>query len=240
MNELLKLERGKLFNSVYLTELINLHRAEEGNRAELLHKSVLTKIENEFLEEISLQKILPSFYLAGNGKNEKCYELTFEDSLQLLMSESKLVRKRVIHVLKAQDEQIKGLILEKTQLELKVAQLELKAAQDKLETSLAEQSSNMETLKCLFDSTRGYKPNIMPVKSQIVANYERMQAYLEDRSQVCLEELWVEALGISKDSFDRYARGMLIRILEEMPHWDKSSHEANFAKYGKQIYWYRV
>jgi len=66
----------------------------------LLHKSLLSKIEKEFDEEIAGQNILPSSYLDKSNRQSKCYDLNFEQSLQILMSESKTVRKRVIDVLK--------------------------------------------------------------------------------------------------------------------------------------------
>ena len=94
------------YSSRYLVEQINIFRKEEGNATELLHKNFLAKIENEFEEEISRLNILPSSYLAGNGKQEKCYELNFEQSLQILMSESKTVRKRCVEVMKTQQKAI--------------------------------------------------------------------------------------------------------------------------------------
>jgi len=92
-------------SSVYLVEQINLFRGQENNEKVLLHKSLLAKIESEFFEEISQQNILPSTYLANNGKNEKCYYLDFEQSLQLLMSESKTVRKKCVNVIVSQKKQ---------------------------------------------------------------------------------------------------------------------------------------
>jgi len=103
--ELTNFNSEQIYSSLFLVEQINVFRKEEGNEIVLLHKSLLSKIEKEFDEEIAGQNILPSSYLAGNGKQEKCYELTFEQSLQILMSESKTVRKRVIEVLKEQQKQ---------------------------------------------------------------------------------------------------------------------------------------
>lgn len=104
--ELTNFNSEQIYSSLFLVEQINVFRKEEGNEIVLLHKSLLSKIEKEFDEEIAGQNILPSSYLAGNGKQEKCYELTFEQSLQILMSESKTVRKRVIEVLKEQQKQL--------------------------------------------------------------------------------------------------------------------------------------
>lgn len=46
---------------------------------------------------------MPSSYLGKNNKNEKCYELNFEQSLQLLMSESKTVRRKCVAVIAKKD-----------------------------------------------------------------------------------------------------------------------------------------
>lgn len=111
MQDLINFGSEKKYSSVYLTEQINSFRKKEGVIAELLHKNLLVKIENEFDEDISRLNFKPSTYLAGNGRNEKCYELTFEQSLQVLMSESKTVRKGVISVLKKQQEVINGILM---------------------------------------------------------------------------------------------------------------------------------
>jgi len=97
--ELTNFNSQQKFSSLFLVEQINIFRKEESNQSELLHKNLLVKIEKEFDEEIGQLKIQPSSYLAGNGKQEKCYELNFEETLQILMSESKTVRKKVVKVL---------------------------------------------------------------------------------------------------------------------------------------------
>ncbi len=104
MTELINLNNEQKFTSLYLVELINIYREEEsktgGIYKELLHKNLLVKIESEFEEEISELKIQPTSYIDKSNRQSKCYELTFEQSLQILMSESKTVRKGVIEVLK--------------------------------------------------------------------------------------------------------------------------------------------
>lgn len=115
--ELTNFNSEQKFSSLFLVEQINLFRKEENIETELRHSDFLRKIEKEFEEEIEERKISPSSYLAGNGKQEKCYELTFEQALQILMSESKVVRKRVIDVLKQQQEKIKQLQLHSYQIE---------------------------------------------------------------------------------------------------------------------------
>ena len=97
-------DNGQLYSSLYLVEQINIFRKEEGNRAVLRHDTLILKIEKEFEEEIREQKFLESSYAQkmpnGGEKESKMYELDFEQSLQILMSESKTVRKAVVQVLK--------------------------------------------------------------------------------------------------------------------------------------------
>lgn len=107
MNELIRFNEEKKYTSVYLTEQINFFRKEEGNRAVLRHSDLLKKIEVEFSEEIAQRKISVSAYKDAKSQSRKCYRLTYEESLQLLMSESKIVRKGVIGVIRELSEQNK-------------------------------------------------------------------------------------------------------------------------------------
>lgn len=97
------------YSSRYLVEQINLFRKDEGNTTELLHKNFLAKIENEFEEEINGLKIYPVEMRDQKGEMRKVYELNFEQSLQMLMSESKSVRKCCVEVMKKQQQEIQSL-----------------------------------------------------------------------------------------------------------------------------------
>lgn len=92
-------------SSLDLVKQINIFRKEEGNRKELLHKSLLAIIREEFEEEIQEKKILPLFYKAkiGNGaeKEYPYYELTLDQAKQILMRELKFVRKAMIKYINA-------------------------------------------------------------------------------------------------------------------------------------------
>ena len=98
---LAQMSNEQKYTSKFLVEQINQLRKIEGNETELLHKSLLTKIEKEFEIEINEQNILPVEIKDLKGELRKAYELTFEESLQLLMSESKTVRKGCIQIMKA-------------------------------------------------------------------------------------------------------------------------------------------
>lgn len=64
---------GGMVTSLELVKEINMFREQEGNRAELQHKSLLGIIRDEFEEEIGEQRILPSSYInSQNKKQPKC------------------------------------------------------------------------------------------------------------------------------------------------------------------------
>ncbi|UYI77615.1 MAG: hypothetical protein OGM09_10580 [Fusobacterium varium] len=97
-------ETKDTITSLELLDEINFFRKQEGNRTELQHKTLLEIIRDEFEEEIQEQKILLMFYEAeiGNGAKRKqpMYNLTIEQGKQVLVRESKYVRKHVIEKLR--------------------------------------------------------------------------------------------------------------------------------------------
>lgn len=93
--------------SLELLEQINFFREQEGNRAELQHKTLLEIIRDEFSEEIGKQKILPSSYKNSQNKEQPMFELTPSQAKQVLVRESKFVRKAVIHYLEELESKLK-------------------------------------------------------------------------------------------------------------------------------------
>ena len=98
--------------SLELLEQINFFRKQDGNKTELQHKTLLEIIRDEFNEEIREQKILLSFYTkeTGNGtiRSYPMYILTYDQGKQVLMRESKFVRKSVIKYIQALEEKNKN------------------------------------------------------------------------------------------------------------------------------------
>ena len=84
------------FTSLELVDLINQYRQQEGNRGELLHKDFLKVVRDEFEEEIGQGNISPSSYLNSQNKEQPMYILNLSQSRQVLVRESKFVRKAVI------------------------------------------------------------------------------------------------------------------------------------------------
>lgn len=123
--------------SVELVTQINIFRNEEGNRAEILHKNLLAIIEDEFEDEINGLKIQPISYVDKRNRQSKCYELTKSQAIQVLVRESKFVRRAIVAKLEAMEKpktQIdliieSALAIRQTQEEV----AELKAWRDKVE-----------------------------------------------------------------------------------------------------------
>lgn len=112
-NQLEKLNyKDGYITSLELLEQINFFRLQDGNKTELQHKTLLEIIRDEFSEEIGEQKILLSFYTkeTGNGtiRSYPMYILTYDQGKQVLMRESKFVRKSVIKYIQALEEKTKN------------------------------------------------------------------------------------------------------------------------------------
>lgn len=137
-NELTILNQNKevRINSVELTEIINKFRQEEFNIlkekglnkkdkcVELQHKSFISKIKNE-LETLKIlgldteQNILLSEYKDSTGRKLPCYSLNRDGMLQMLNSESAIVRAKTIQYidkLEEENKKLKETISEKDRL----------------------------------------------------------------------------------------------------------------------------
>ena len=103
-----KLMNKNTITSLELLEQINLFRKQEGNRAELQHKTLLEIIRDEFSEEIDEQKILLISYKDSMNREKPMFELTTAQAKQVLVRESKFVRKAVIHYIEELENRLKA------------------------------------------------------------------------------------------------------------------------------------
>lgn len=99
MKEIIEKRNKETITSLELVEQINLFRSKDGSKAVLRHDTLLDIIRDEFSEEISLQKILESKYKNERGREYPMFILTFSQAKQVLVRESKAVRKAVIKYL---------------------------------------------------------------------------------------------------------------------------------------------
>lgn len=104
MNELIKKDS---ITTLELLKQINIFREQEGNRVELKHKSLLEIVRDEFEEEINEQKILPISYKDSMNREKPMYILTLNQAKQILVRESKFVRKCMIHYIEELENKLK-------------------------------------------------------------------------------------------------------------------------------------
>jgi phage regulator Rha-like protein len=79
-----------------LVKQINLFRDNDGNRSEIQHYDLLKIISDEFEEEIGLLNSKESSYKNSQNKEQPMFILTISQAKQILVRESKFVRKAVI------------------------------------------------------------------------------------------------------------------------------------------------
>lgn len=104
--------------SLELLDQINIFRKQEGNRAKLKHKSLLEIIRNEFEEEIDWQKILPMSYKDSYDREQPMFVLSYNQAKQVLLRESKFVRRAVIHYVERLEEELQKDFIEKYERQL--------------------------------------------------------------------------------------------------------------------------
>ena len=96
---------------------------------------MLSIIRDEFEEEISLQKILESKYKNERGREYPMFELTIAQGKQVLLRESKFVRRHVVEWLESLEQAIKPM----TAGELLMAQAQGMIALEKAQQVQAQQ-----------------------------------------------------------------------------------------------------
>lgn len=135
--------------SVELVDKINEFREMEGTKAKLRHDSLMTKIrkEQEVLELAGLggqQNILESSYINSQNKNQPCYKLNQDAVMNLLMSESVVVRARVIKYVRELENQLKDLIIPSYQIADPVKRAEKWIEEQKEKQLLLEDNKEKE------------------------------------------------------------------------------------------------
>ena len=131
------LQNKTTISSLELVEQINLFRKEDG-KVDLGHNDLLKVIRDEFEQEISLGKISQSNYKNDRGQTYPKFDLTISQAKQVLVRESKLVRKAVIAYLdKLESSILNTKPKEFTMKELLLLQLETIERAEKAEKTVA-------------------------------------------------------------------------------------------------------
>lgn len=141
-------------NSLELVDIINQFRKVESKTIdkpykELLHKSFIAKIRNE-LETLKLlglggeQNILPSSYINSQNKEQPCYSLNRDGMLQMLNSESALVRFKTIEYINKLEDEINSKV--KLPTTFKEALLMLVEAEEEKERLMLENKQKEQVI----------------------------------------------------------------------------------------------
>ena len=106
--------------SLELLEQINLFRKQEGKKKDLRHDTLRDIKKDEIEEERLFQKILEKSISSNGGRPIKSFELTLNQAKQVLMRESKFVRRAVIHYIERLENALKSNKSQKEQLLLEL------------------------------------------------------------------------------------------------------------------------
>jgi hypothetical protein len=118
------LQTKSTITSLELVKQINIFRAKERENgstdrlhADIAHKSLLDVIREEFSDEIGRNELVPSSYLNSQNKEQPMFELTLSQAKQVLVRESKIVRKAIIFYIEKLEQELEK-PKPKTQIEL--------------------------------------------------------------------------------------------------------------------------
>lgn len=110
----LELTKKDTITSLELVDQINLFRQEEGKEKPLRHDNLLQVIRDEFEEEIGLLKIQETPYIHPQNKQTyPMFILTLSQAKQVLVRESKFVRKHVVSYIEKLEEALMSVLSEK-------------------------------------------------------------------------------------------------------------------------------
>ena len=137
MNEMMN--REIRMTSVEVTEMINQFREMEGNKSELRHSDLMRKIDKEAETMKSLgfsnqRNISLVEYLDKKGETRPCYSLNRDGILQICMSESALVRYKMIEYINKLESELEKTKLPQTYKEALIALVESIEEREKLES----------------------------------------------------------------------------------------------------------
>lgn len=227
-----KLVNKNTITSLELLEQINMFRKEEGNRAELRHDTLRDIIKDEFEEEVLSQNILEKSISSNGGRPIKIFELTTAQAKQVLVRESKFVRKKVIHYLEELENRLK-IITYKPMSEAQKRNIEIRERYSKVKM--------VETLKGLIPLAKSetYKEILVAESVKILTGKELLPPVKMKEKSFSAKEIG-DILGITPNKVGIIANKNGLKT-ENNGFWihDKARHcnkeVPNFRYYEKAI-----
>lgn len=204
---------------------------KNGKFTELRHDTLLNIIKDEFEEEITNQKILESVYKDSTGKKNQMYILTLEQCKQVLMRESKFVRRGVleyIHKLENENKLLKENISMKDSLLLNI----IKSNND-IEKAEAINKYENEYVKPLEIENKNQKIEIEKKDKKLEHKQEIIKGFTEDVSLLEKRQLLNRVVRYKGSNYkERWNE--LYRVFKETEHIDIKVRYESYLKIYKK------
>ena len=228
MNELMN--REIRMTSVEVTEMINQFREMENlerdkrRSSPMEHKSLMRKIreEVEILKSLGLdnqQNFAPVEYLDKKGEIRPCYSINRDGIIQICMSESALVRYKMIEYINKLESELEKTKLPQTYKEALIALVASVEENEKLALTIQEQKPMVEFSETVLKS----KDNI---------NMETMAKIISD-----------EGIKIGRNRLFEFLRDESILKADNIPYqtymergWFKVTEKIKNTAYGDKLY----
>ena len=228
MNEMMN--REIRMTSVEVTEMINQFREMENlendkrRSSPMEHKSLMRKIreEVEVLESMGLvgqQNFAPSSYVNSQNKEQPCYSINRDGIIQICMSESALVRYKMIEYINKLESELEKTKLPQTYKEALIALVASVEENEKLALTIQEQKPMVEFSETVLKS----KDNI---------NMETMAKIISD-----------EGIKIGRNRLFEFLRDESILKADNIPYqtymergWFKVTEKIKNTAYGDKLY----
>ena len=222
MNEMMN--REIRMTSVEVTEMINQFREMECNKSELRHSDLMRKIDKEAETMKSLgfsnqRNISLVEYLDKKGETRPCYSLNRDGILQICMSESALVRYKMIEYINKLESELEKTKLPQTYKEALIALVASVEENEKLALTIQEQKPMVEFSETVLKS----KDNI---------NMETMAKIISD-----------EGIKIGRNRLFEFLRDESILKADNIPYqtymergWFKVTEKIKNTAYGDKLY----
>ena len=222
MNEMMN--REIRMTSVEVTEMINQFREMEGNKSELRHSDLMRKIDKEAETMKSLgfsnqRNISLVEYLDKKGETRPCYSLNRDGILQICMSESALVRYKMIEYINKLESELEKSKLPQTYKEALMSLIASVEENERLALTIQEQKPMVEFSETVLKS----KDNI---------NMETMAKIISD-----------EGIKIGRNRLFEFLRDEGILKADNIPYqtymergWFKVTEKIKNTAYGDKLY----
>ena len=177
------------FTSLELTELINQYRNEEGNKSPLRHDNLLQIIKDEFEEEIGLLKIQETPYIHPQNKQKyPMYVLDHSQSRQVLVRESKFVRKAVIAYIDKLEEKVQSSIPSNLSPQLQLL-ISIELGQKQLSKEIQDMR---EVIQLSPNSWRKETSNLISKIAMVLGGYEHIKDVRQQSYDLLNERMGVD------------------------------------------------